>query len=235
MWGAVSALFGFVAMVAIPTGVWSEVLAPGSEKLFRTFVINRRWEGGLARFYVKVPEHSEYFRASPSFPKSSTWRFFQTVSIVLFTASYSTIILRSLSLLRPQDEPQEFFLIAFATLTIGVPLIVGILWVYEDAGVRRIDPKSDTVSKVGTPLEQVFVGFGFAGTFTRFVYSLQTDPATAWATGLALVLILLPLCAFVAVFFHTEYYANVIEKFLKSEVASQLPRKNIVLEEHRGS
>jgi hypothetical protein len=39
-----------------------------------------------------------------------------------------------------------------------------------------------------------------------------------------------PLRARAAVFFHTEYYEKVIQKFLDSSAARNIPRKEIVLE-----
>ncbi len=147
-------------MLSIPVGVWSVVLPQWSGKLFDMLVARRKFEAKLNRLRIRIPPHSKYFRVGPGFPKTSTWRFFQIVSIVIVVASYLTRLLRGLSILSTQDEPVAFFLLAFAALTLGVPIIVGILWVYEDAGVRRIDPQSSTISKIGTPLEQFFVGFG---------------------------------------------------------------------------
>jgi hypothetical protein len=228
--GAVTGFFGFLLMLTIPVFSWN-LLLRGSAYLLDAVVIRRKFEGILRRIRIAVPKPSNCFRVERSFQKSSTWRFFQIVSIVVVVSSYLTLLLRLLSVLNPQDEPLVFFFIGYAALAFGVPLVVGVLWVYEDAGVRWIDRLSGTISRLGTPIEQFLVGFGFVSAFARFVYSLKSDPATAWGEGIAILLLLIPICAFVAIYFHTEYYAGVIERFLGSKVARQLPAKEIRLED----
>src|SRR2546425_1153898 len=215
-WGAVSAIIAFAFLIGFPIELWN-VLLPISDRAFDAFVNERKFDRLLRRFRIRVPNRSEYFLVRPGFPKSSTSRVWQTVSIVFLASSILTPSLPFPH--NPLSESSTFLTVALGTLTLGVPLIVGVLWVYEDAGLRRFNPKSNTISKIGTPLEQFFVGIGFVNAFVRFVFSFITGgPEEAAGVVLALLLLLLPICAFVTVMFHIEHHSDVVKKFLDSRV-----------------
>ncbi len=183
----------------------------------------------LKRLHLPTPGPSEYvLTGSPRLPSGLTWRLVQTISIVFLIASDATRLLSAPSGNNPMTEATYFFGFGFLSLSAAVPFVV-MLWVYEDAGVRRYDLNENTVSKVGTWVPQFFVGIGVASTFLKFVESIGGGATQTAGVVIALFIALVPPCLIVTAYFHDEYQAKYVKKFLACKTAQDLRKGTLGL------
>jgi hypothetical protein len=178
----------------------------------------------LKRFHLPTPGSSEYVLTEPPrLPSSLTWRLVQTVSIVFLIASNASLLLSAPLENSPMNEVGYFFGFGFLSLSALVPFVV-MLWIYEDAGVRRYDKNDNTVTKVGAWVPQVFVGVGVVSAFLKFAESIGGGITEAAGVVVALFIALIPLSLAIPVYFHGELQAKYVKKFLASKSAQDLRR-----------
>jgi len=226
--GAIVTFFvTIVFFLGVPLSFWRLTASRGSDRVFRRIIVPRPHEWLLRSLRLPTAGPSEYVLiGSPRLPRRLTWRLVQTISIVFLIASDATLLVSALLRNSPMTEVAYFFGFGFLSLIIAVPFVV-MLWVYEDAGVRRFDIADNTVSKVGGWIEQFFVGTGVASAFLRFVESIGGGTAEAAGVVLALFIALVPPCLIVTVYFHAELQAKYVEKFLSSKSALNLGRRTL--------
>jgi hypothetical protein len=228
--GAIITFFEAIIFFAVlPSGVWVLAASRGSERLFRRIITPKPHEKMLKRLHLPTPGPSEYvLTGSPRLPSSLTWRLVQTISIVFLIASDATLLLSSQIGNYPMLEVTYFFGFGFLSLLAGAPFLV-MLWVYEDAGVRRYDLEGNTISKVGSWVPQFFVGTGVASSLLKFAESIGGGAAQAAGAVLALFIALIPPCMLVTVYFHDQYQAKYVKRFLSSRTARKLRKTTLAL------
>jgi len=231
VWGALEGLIVTFFFLGVPIASWRLVASRGSETVLRQIVLRRPLEKIMRLLRIAPSHSSEYVLVgSPRVPSSLAWRMVQTVSVVFLIASDATLYLATTSRNNPVGEVTSFFGYGFVSLSLVVPFLA-LLWVYEDAGLRRYDIADNTVSKVGAWLEQVFVGTGVASAFLKFVLSLGSGSAETSGAVFALFIVLVFPCLIVTVLFHTEGSAKYVKKFLASKSAQGLMRRTVELQQ----
>lgn len=228
--GVIGAVGGFLLTVifflGVPLGCWRLTASRGANRVFSRIVVRKLHEKFMKRVGVPGSFQSEYVLVgTPRLPNNLVWRLIQVISVVFLIASDATLLLKPPS---PMTEVNYFFAFGFVSLSGVAPFIV-LLWVYEDAGLRRYDANDNTVSKVGTWLEAFFVGTGVATSFLKFALSLGGGTIEAVGAVTALFLTLVPPCLIVTVIFHREVQAKYVRKFLSSESVKTLRKMESAL------
>lgn len=193
-----------VVFIGFPFVSWAVIVRLASRRFFDFFVLQRRHDGVMRRLKLTAVFGQDYFLVEPRFPRTITWRFLQTVSVVFLFASTSVTALPLSVSGNLFAEESTFLTAALFALCIGMPFVV-LLWVYEDAGLRQYNKESDTVSRVGTRFEQFLFGTGAASTFLRFLESTNAGPAQVTALAFALFVLFLPTCFASTVIFHRQF------------------------------
>lgn len=129
-----------IALVEISVlgAIWAGACHAMGGRVFRFFFVERRHEPILRRSHGLLNE-VDYFLVKPSFPKSITWRFLQSLSVFLLFASTIAYYFPSSGPRSPINETAPF-------VYAGVVALVGVM---------LAQPLSTTARPCATPLTRV--------------------------------------------------------------------------------
>jgi len=228
--GGVSGLINWgigLVELAFVGAIWVGACHVLGGPVFRIFFVERRHEAILRRFH-RGSHEVDYFLVKSSFPRSMTWRFFQSLSVFLLFASTIAYYIPSSGPRSPINEIAPFVYAAIIAF-LGVMPLVALLWLYEDSGLRVYRHDSDSIIRVGTLFETFLFGSGSASAFYRLVSSLN-GPLTQVVGWAAAVLILFPsVCFLLTLLFHEVFELELIDQVLSLASKNNFPQREIRL------
>lgn len=226
--GFLQALEAIIGIIGFPLIFWYVGAYVSEGLVFRAFFIKRLHERILRRFHITPPE-SEYFLVEPRFPKRVTWRFLQTLSVFLLSASTVAYAVPSPGPRNPATEISPFLAAGIVAMFAVMPLVV-LLWVYEDSGVRRYDKEKDTISRVGTLFEQFLFGSGTISAFLRLLASLNAPIGETIGWAVAVLILFPPICLALTVIFHREAQLILVKRIIAFASENGFQQRSIRLD-----
>jgi len=191
-------------------------------------LVQRRLERILRRYHGPLHE-ADYFLVKPSFPKSLTWRFIQSLSVFLLFASTVTYYIPSSGPRSPINETAPFVYAGMIALLMVMPF-VALLWLYEDVGLRSYRHDNNSITRVGTLFETFLFGSGSATGFYRLVSSLSGPPAEVIGWVIAVLVVFPPICFLLTLAFHEVFELELVNKVLSIASVNNFPKREICLD-----
>jgi NADH:ubiquinone oxidoreductase subunit 3 (subunit A) len=225
--GLITAIIGLGGMIVLTGVVWYAAGYILGGPAFEYFFVKRNHEPWLRRHHLLLYE-SEYFLARPGFPKSITWRFFQTFSIFLLFGSTIAYLFPSAGQRTPASETGPFLNAGLTAILVAMPL-VALLWLYEDSGLRNQRRDNNTIIRVGTLFEQLLFGSGALSAFYRLVTSLAAPTAEVVGWVIALFVLLPSMCFLLTLSFHEISQLELVNRVLSVASANNFPKRDIRL------
>jgi hypothetical protein len=214
-------LLSFFVVFVLPYLGWAAFADGLAVNIARYLLVRRVLDRVLPNVLRKrLPQ--TYFRAATTYPAHLWGRFLQVLFLTFFlstlTIQYAPpIIIPATSLSRLA----EFALYGLLFVTVAGP-VVGIVWIYEDWGLRGINRDRGVSNPVGSTIVGYLSGFGTIGTFASFILKLtQNSILGAMGDTLLLLFLLVPPCLIVSAIFHTQKEAEIHAKLSRNAELSE--------------
>ena len=198
------ALPSFFVVFMLPYFGWAGFADELAVRILRYFLVRRILDRVLPKALQErfMPRH--YFRVASSYPSHLWGRFFQVLFLTFFFATLTVQHAQAIiTPVTPLSTLAEFAFYGLLYVTFAGP-IMGLVWVYQDWGLRGLDYGRGVAYPIGSTLVGYIAGFGTLGTSASFILA-RSQGSVLEAVGYALLLmvLLVPPCLIVCSIFHS--------------------------------
>jgi hypothetical protein len=209
--GAGVTIFAAIYFLAFPLASWFYLSSPIAKLVFAKLVKNERANQYIARMLRQDYTHPRFFFAQYT-GKPNVWRRFSQT--VIFSFALTAFLLPYLVFLSPSNQilAGGVFIIV-GVVSVAIPsLMLVIVWVYEDSGLRYYDSSTATVNIPTAKAQGLLTGLVGIGAFFRLVYVIGGSSFEASAIAVALSFFLLTPTLLIVTIFHHKLEDQVVTK-----------------------